>query len=302
MTNADKIFLRKTLILEKKYLILLTRVINQYRKTFISDLTLHGTQYAQRQLHLTPIYNNLSPVLQSIYKDAGLLGARMSRSELRTGQKAAGFGKNDRWIAEVLNYLRFHMLKFVSSISETMREDIIKILEKGVSEGWGIDKIVNELGRQDLTRARARVIARTEVIRAANVGHSVGAKDMPFEVNKKWNAAKDHRTRHSHRSINGHITEEMGMFKVAVYKGDDLIGYEEMLYPGDAEASAGNTINCRCRVTYIPKRDAQGKLIRRVANTATIIPLRPVSTVGNAYQIAAALKANIFVGIEGETE
>lgn len=305
MNNTDKIFLQKTLLLEKKYLTLLLKVIKHFRSSFINDLTSQGKEHAVRQLHLTPYNDQLSPILQSIYRNAGLLGARMTTQEIKAQakEKAANFGRNEAWINEVLSFLRFHMLKFVASISETMRSDIEKILEKGVEEGWSIDKTVDELQRLDLMRARARTIARTEIIRAANVGHSVGARSTPYEVDKKWSAARDHRTRHSHRKINGHTVGEDDAFKVEIFRSGKPTGtFDNMQYPGDATASPGNTINCRCRVTYIPKRDSQGRLIRRVATTATIIPMQPARTVVPAHQIAAALKANIFVGIAAEDE
>jgi hypothetical protein len=157
--------------------------------------------------------------------------------------------------------------------------------------------MVLELKRNDLVQARARVIARTEVIRAANVGHSVAAKSLPYEVTKKWTSAADHRTRHSHREVNNHTTDEYGTFRVAIYRGDDIIGYDEMQYPGDATANPANTINCRCRVLYEPKRDERGKLILRQSNTAQVIPMSSPSTALPIHQIAAALKANIFIGL-----
>jgi hypothetical protein len=105
--------------------------------------------------------------------------------------------------------------------------------------------------------------------------------------------------------VDGHQTSEYGAFKVPIYKGDELLGYDEMQFPGDPSAHASNTVNCRCRVLYIPKRDQQGKLILRSSTTATIIPMRSTNnTVTPAHQIAAALKAHIrfIIGEAGETE
>jgi len=36
---------------------------------------------------------------------------------------------------------------------------------------------------------------------------------------------------------------------------------QEMEYPGDPNASAGNVVNCRCTVAVVPKRDSNGDLI-----------------------------------------
>lgn len=305
MRNRWNIFAKKTLVLEKKYTIFVTRAIVSFRSSFISHLNTNGKDYAVQRLHLTHLNPELTKILTAIYREAGLLGAKMSFDEIKeqSKQKAAGFGRNASWINEVQNFLRLHLLRFISRITETMRNDILKVLEKATEEGWSIDRTVQELRRKDVVRARARTIARTEIVRAANVGHQVGAKTLPYEMNKKWISAKDHRVRHSHRKVNNHVTDEEGTFKVGIYKGDKLVGYDEMRYPGDANADPSNTINCRCRVIFEPKRDSQGRLIPRSSNTATVIPMQEQYTTLPASQIAAALKAHIFVGIdESETE
>lgn len=303
--NAWKNFAKKTFQLEKKYSKFVAVAILRYRSSFISHLTQYGIDSAKQRLQLTHLSPELTKILTAIYKDAGLMGARMSYNEVKAQakQKAASFGRNATWISEVNSFLRLHLLRFVALITETMRDDILKVLEKAVEEGWSIDKIVEQLRRKDVVQARARTIARTEIVRAANVGHQVGAQSLPYELNKKWISAKDHRVRHSHRNTNNHVTDEDGTFKVGIYKGDKLVGYDEMKYPGDANADPSNTINCRCRIIFEPKRDSQGRLIPRSSNTATVIPMQEQYTTLPAHQIAAALKAHIFVGVdEDETE
>jgi uncharacterized protein with gpF-like domain len=179
-----------------------------------------------------------------------------------------------------------------------MRQDIINILQRGTDQGLGIDQIVAELRGIGLITNRARVIARTEVIRAANVGHSIAAASLPYEVNKKWSAARDARTRHSHVYINGHQVDENDTFKVPIYKGDINTGrFDEMQFPGDPNASASNTINCRCRVLYEAKRDENGNIVMRNPNQARVIPMTPIERIP-ASGIAAALKAHITITTE----
>lgn len=293
MNRSLTIYTQRQHKLEKAYTPKLIRAIKDFRNNFISDLRAYGKNTAIGNLQQIAIDEKLTTLLQSIYKTAGLAGARLQHSELlRAEQKAASFGRNERWVADIIEFLRMHMVNFVQDITDTMRADIVKILEKGVDEGWGIDEIVAQLRQLNRIEARARVIARTETVRAMNVGHAVAAKDTPYEVDKKWNAARDHRTRHSHAKINGHIVDENGYFKVSKQKG----GHDEMLYPGDANASPENTVNCRCRVTYIPKRDAAGRLVMRRPNQATIVPMRRPQRIEPA-QIAAILKDNIRIGV-----
>jgi hypothetical protein len=122
-----------------------------------------------------------------------------------------------------------------------------------------------------------------------------GAREFPFEMSKKWNAAKDHRTRHSHVTVNGNQVDEEDYFKVPIYKGRAIIGYDEMNAPGDPKASPQNTINCRCRITHIPKRDAQGNLIPRNANTARVIPLRSSNLQNSSILRAIAAQVKMLV-------
>lgn len=299
--NNWPIFARRVLKLELQYRPKLISLIKAFRKDFINDLQQHGQSVAISRLNSKTFNTELTPVIQSIYKTAGLMGAKMTADEIKQyakqHEKAAGFGRNEQWINDVIKYLQLHLLKFVQDITDTMREDMLNILQKGIDGQLSIAEIVRNLQSTGLIEARAKVIARTEIVRAANVGHSVAAKSFPYEVNKKWSAAKDHRTRHSHQLTNGHMVDENDFFKVPVYDKKVQIGYDEMLYPGDANAHASNTINCRCRVIYEPKRDSAGNLIMREQNIAPVIPMR-IPTVYDPSQIAAILKANIVVTTE----
>jgi uncharacterized protein with gpF-like domain len=295
------IFARRTLALEKQLRPKLISLTKDFRAKFIHDLQTHGQHAAIANLQQTTIADKLAPTLQYVYKTAGLMGAKMQWEELKQsakqGQKAGSFGRNEQWIQDVINYLKLHLLKFIQDISETMRQDMINILQKGIDEQLSLPEIVKNLQATGLIEARANVIARTEIVRAANVGHSVAAKSFPYEVNKKWSAANDHRTRHSHVFINGHIVDENDFFEVPVYEGDKRIGTEQMLYPGDPNASAGNTINCRCRVLFQAKRDQAGNLIMREQNRAPVVPMRRVPVYEPA-QIAAILKSNIEITVK----
>jgi uncharacterized protein with gpF-like domain len=90
------------------------------------------------------------------------------------------------------------------------------------------------------------MIVRTESQKAAFKGRQMAADKLEYATTTEWIAANDHRTRHSHRRVDGDVVEPGKKFKVPIYKGDQLVGYEEMIGPGDPKASKGNVINCRC--------------------------------------------------------
>lgn len=314
MKPNNRIFLQGITKLEQKYQPKILSVIKSFRSKFISDLETNGIDYARSRLSLHHLNPELTTIVQAIYQDSGLFGARMTASELkamvsqkdlnylgiqykRAGIRYKGFGTNQRWINAVSAFLKLHLLRLVGKITDTMRDDILNILERAFKKGLNINETVKELKSLPLMEARSRVIARTEVVRAANVGHSVGASETPYEVTKKWSAAKDHRTRHGHRDVNGLITDEQGAFKVPVYENETIAHYDNMQYPGDATASAANVCNCRCRAIYEPKRDSAGNLVMREQNTATVVPMNSVPQYTPA-QIAAQLKANIQIIVE----
>lgn len=311
MTNW-RTFAQQTAKLESFFQPKVLEVLQAFYRLVIEDLKAGGITYAQSQLLSRHFNEPLLPLLNDIYRKAGLMGAKLTTRELKaaltakdlariqTGRKGlktitGSMGTDEGWIAQVMEYLGLHGLELAQNITDTTRGDIIKMLQRGIEQSLSIQEMVNILQTTGLTKARASVITRTEIIRAGNVGHTIAAKDTPYEVSKKWNAAKDHRTRHSHMTTNGIIVDENGFFNVPVYKGDKPTGkIDQMLFPGDPEASKENTINCRCRVTHNPKRDANGSLIMRDNTQAVIIPMRMPQSV-DVGGIAAWFKSNIVI-------
>ena len=94
------------------------------------------------------------------------------------------------------------------------------------------------------------MIVRTETAKAAWHGRKMGRDKAPYKTTKEWIAANDHRTRHSHRLIDGTVIPESGRYSVPVYKRigkvDMQIGMDMMEGPGDPKAHKENVINCRC--------------------------------------------------------
>jgi hypothetical protein len=139
-----------------------------------------------------------------------------------------------------------------------------------VEEGLGIDRVtsnilqaIREFGSRDTLWAER--IARTETLRAANMGHMAGAKKHRFEVLKEWIAAQDTRTRRipkndefDHWVLDGQRREMDEAFVQVGSRGRVASAQQ----PGDADAPAAFTINCRCTVAFIPKR-VNGKLVMK---------------------------------------
>lgn len=98
--------------------------------------------------------------------------------------------------------------------------------------------------RERYIKYRAEVIGRTEALRSVHQGtlemyqqaFETGALGQA-EVKHKWIAARDKRTRDSHRHLSGLVR----------LTGETFPGADGPLkYPGDPDAPASETVQCRC--------------------------------------------------------
>ena len=107
------------------------------------------------------------------------------------------------------------------------------------------DKMVARY-RERLVNFRAKMIARTEALRATHAGiHEAfmqavdGGHLYADEIVREWDATRDSRTRPDHTAAHG---QKRGLNKPF------LVGGSSMMYPGDPNAPARQVINCRCGV------------------------------------------------------
>ena len=119
------------------------------------------------------------------------------------------------------------------------------ILERGLGMGEAQtllrDSIEDEWYRAN--RWRTERITRTEVSAASNLGSYKGVEITGVAKTKSWVSALDERTR----------TDPFNHFHSQTVAFDGVFDKtgENILYPVDhTNGSAGNTINCRCTLTY----------------------------------------------------
>lgn len=110
-----------------------------------------------------------------------------------------------------------------------------------------IDRMVGRY-RDRLLAQRAEVIARTEALRAVHEGsqemfqQAIDSGNLdPKNLVRVWNTASDRRVRHSHVVMNGQRRAWDEPFTTGA-------GYH-LRYPGDTNAPASETVQCRCVVS-----------------------------------------------------
>lgn len=163
----------------------------------------------------------------------------------------------------LLEWLRANAGDRIVSVRQSLVDYLIKEIEKGINEGLTVRQIAANMqklvNRRDFYRWQAMRIARTETTAAANHGAILAAEDSGVVVEKQWISSNDERTRqiekgdqYDHIDMNGIRVAQDGLFDV---QGDML------RFPGDPKGQAANTINCRCTLAMVPKRDSNGRLI-----------------------------------------
>ena len=162
---------------------------------------------------------------------------------------ASAEGMRPAYNAFLKNYVVRNCSEKVTSITGISKEYAKRIINNVVAEATGAGEgelarlIAKELkkGGGRINSWRARTIARTEVATASNVGQQTAAESINQPMVKKWLSTRDSNTRDPHLSADGQTAGLEGFF---------LVNGEQLLHPGDPSGSAGNTINCRCAVTY----------------------------------------------------
>lgn len=241
------------------------------KKQISSLTTILVEQGPQAALNAVVIDFSMTPVIQSLYTTVGVAKANEQLSELRripkVEQKRRTLGFNGEWTRQILEYFQLNLFnKVVLPINETTQDYIRDVINRGTIEGWSIQRMVEEIEREDYLDGRVRRILRTETNRAINYGQLIADEKYEFKTQKRWIAVHDNRTRHAHLSADGQTVNQDGTFTVAG---------ELMKFPGDPNASGKNTINCRCFMELVPMRDERGRLIPKDGQ-----PAKPVRVQG----------------------
>jgi uncharacterized protein with gpF-like domain len=169
------------------------------------------------------------------------------------------------------DWLNKYMLIFAREIVTTTRDAIATVISQGIAQGWSIDTMAGRIGdffdswmkanpgsidwswyKERTPQYRLEMIARTETIRASNAG-SVELYQQWGVRQHEWLSTDDERTRSPER---GDEFDHVGANGEVVNIGTPFMRTgEPMMFPGDPNGSAANSIQCRC--TTIPVIEGQ---------------------------------------------
>jgi uncharacterized protein with gpF-like domain len=188
---------------------------------------------------------NEEPVRAAFEKFYLKVGIAFAKSMVKSSRGRIETKQEDEWIRTLIEYVRVNTGLKISKTISTHYEDIDRIVravvEQGIKEGCGIDKIArairNTQGEMDLWKALR--IARTEVVAASNEGVKIGAEDLPGNKEKVWVSTFDERARPDHMAMDGTT--------VAFNENFTLPSGVVVEFPGDPKCTdPGEIINCRC--------------------------------------------------------
>lgn len=169
---------------------------------------------------------------------------RSARLDVKELEPAAEFFVD----AEILNYLEEAEGFKTDLILETTKRRIGEEFAAGVLAGEGIPELTARIRRryaEEFTKARATMIARTEVIQASNFGALSGAKSLGIPgLRSVWLSTRDIRTRSSHFAEDGDTADIDGFFTLSTGS--------RLRFPGDGSlgAPASDVVNCRCTLFF----------------------------------------------------
>lgn len=200
----------------------------------------------------------LSKIIKNIYIDAGtVFGGKayqmVKKQKAKEVKQMMPIGYNEELVNEIIQYFQLNLLnEAVLPITSTTRDQILRVLTQAQQEGVSINEIVKQLSSTDLTYNRSRLIARTETVKAANIGAVKSVNKLGYDTLKIWISAHDLRTRRLNRDTADHFH----MDGVTIPMNDDFrvpdkfTGYDLMAQPGDPRGGANQVVNCRCVVGF----------------------------------------------------
>jgi hypothetical protein len=145
----------------------------------------------------------------------------------------------DLAIPGIAAFLSSRPAEYATTVAATIGRDLRQVVAVLADQGASVDTIARQLVEelQTISVARSRVIARTEVIGAANRGALESYRASGVVAQQEWLSARDERARASHLAADGQETALGGVFSV---------GGATLRYPGDPAGPPEETVNCRC--------------------------------------------------------
>jgi uncharacterized protein with gpF-like domain len=231
---------------------LMGRLEVQFRARVAAELRRSMTDMANVFEHtgIVPVARGHNEALVQAFNAMAIATVAVFGARVMQQGKDAGLALETKGFAETMAVLALRYIaseavrRRIASIAETTRDNIVSAVAKGYADGLGQAGVAGYIRAlvPAFSKARAAMIARTEVHGAANYGATAAAKETGLPLRREWIAAEDGRTRASHAAADGQI---VGMDEPFI------VGDARLMFAGDPNGPADEVINCRCTIGFI---------------------------------------------------
>jgi len=254
MTNWNK--------LQPRYEKKAYRIVQKHIKLILSRIPVDNTNLNNYEIiiELNIHREDVFKMFLELYNTIGIDYGNRVNKDLEKVTKANTLF-NDYLLKEILLFLSNEGGIKITSVRDTLIQDVIKGIKDGLVENGTVIDLQNAIYNiisksQPFYKYQALRIARTETTSASNFASFKTAQNSELLLDKVWISVQDNRTRRTpfdHYYIDGVVQELEKPF----YLG----GSDYLQYPGDIKGQPADVINCRCTLSYKPRRDAEGNLI-----------------------------------------
>lgn len=237
------------------------RIVQKHIKIILNKIPVDNTTLYNYEalITLNINYKDIEKMFVEIYSTIGLNYGNKVNNDIEKVKKA-NILFNKYLLKQILLFLSTEGGVKINSVRDTLITDVIKSIKDGLVENATVIDLQNAIyaliiKSQSFYKWQALRISRTETTSASNFAGIKTAENSDLVLDKIWISVQDDRTR-----INPFDHLDMNNQKQELEK-PFFVGGENIMYPGDTRASAGNVINCRCTVAFVPKRDKDGLVI-----------------------------------------
>jgi HK97 family phage portal protein len=236
--------------LERQWERTFRRLFSRQETATLGRLTGKRGRQAERRESIDPssIFDRTFWVDQTSDLAADLYDGIASAAAARVSEAfGIDFDLQDPAVAE---FIQARANQLAGQVTDTTYEQITSQLAEGAAAGEDTVELAARVRRvfEEASKNRSVVIARTEVVSAFNGSTAQLAALMPDDVvaGQEWIATRDGRTRKAHASADGQVRLIGQPFDV---------GGSALMYPGDPNGPADETIQCRCALALLTPED-----------------------------------------------
>ena len=238
------------------------RIVQKHISSIIKKLPKNASLYTyEMEVDVSIMHEDILKMYRELYQTIGIDYGNKINNQLEKTKKANVLFNNEL-LKEILLFLSSDGGVRITSVRDTLVADVIKSIQKSLGENGTVIDLRNAIQsiiekNQTFYKWQSLRIARTETTTSSNFAAIKTAEQSDLVLDKVWISVQDNRTRitpYDHFDMNDQKQELNKPF---------FVGGENIQYPGDANASAGNVINCRCTIAFVPRRDADGMLIMK---------------------------------------